>query len=76
MMHSCSPALQHPITLSTNGNHVNPGNQFVMNISCDKPYIFISPLVIYKILLLSAMYSRLAGCPSISLLSALSEPSQ
>jgi len=30
----------------------------------------------YKILLLSVMYSRLAGCPSISLLSALSEPSQ
>ena len=29
----------------------------------------------YKILLLSAIYSRLAGCPSISLLSALSEPS-
>jgi len=36
-----------------------PRNWFVMDLSCDKPYIYISSLILYKNLLFPAMYSRL-----------------
>jgi len=41
-----------------------PRNQFVMDLSCDKPYIYISSLILYKNLLFSAMYNRLEWAPT------------
>jgi len=41
-----------------------PRNRFVIDLSRDKPYIYISSLILYKNLLFSAMYSRLEwACP-------------
>jgi len=39
-------------------------NWFVMDLSHDKPYIYISSLILYKNLLFPAMYSRLEWAPS------------
>jgi len=41
-----------------------PRNWFVMDLSCDKPYIYISSLILYKNLLFPAMYSRLEWAPT------------
>jgi len=41
-----------------------PRNRFVMNLLYDKPYIYISSLILYKNLLFPAMYSRLEQAPS------------
>jgi len=41
-----------------------PRNQFVMDLSRDKPYIYILSLILYKNLLFSAMYSRLERAPT------------
>jgi len=41
-----------------------PRNRFVMDLSRDKPYIYISSLILYKNLLFSAMYSRLEWAPT------------
>jgi len=41
-----------------------PRNWFVMDLSHDKPYIYISSLILYKNLLFSAMYSRLEQAPT------------
>jgi len=48
-----------------------PRNWFDLDLSCDKPYISISPLVVYKNLLFPAMYSRLEWV-SIQIKSSLS----
>jgi len=40
-----------------------PRNQFDLDLSHDKPYISILPLVVYKNLLFPAMYSRLEWAP-------------
>jgi len=41
-----------------------PRNRFVMDLSHDKPYIYISSLILYKNLLFSAMYSRWEWAPT------------
>jgi len=41
-----------------------PRNRFVMDLSHDKPYIYILSLILYKNLLFPAMYSRLEWAPS------------
>jgi len=41
-----------------------PRNWFDLDLSCDKPYISISPLIVYKNLLFPAMYSRLEQVPT------------
>jgi len=48
-----------------------PRNWFDLDLSRDKPYISISPLIVYKNLLFSAMYSRLERAP-IQIKSSLS----
>ena len=42
-------------------------NRFDLDLSHDKPYISISPLVVYKNLLFPAMYSRLERAPQLRL---------
>jgi len=39
-------------------------SRFVMDLSHNKPYIYISSLILYKNLLFSAMYSRLERAPT------------